>query len=145
MILKTTAGSLYVQLWYRSASSSRDNLFVRQYGLVIRAPVDRRSFLYTRPFLYSSVKNFCSQRCIPAYRLPARGSSHNQSPAFELVFHIRDVVVRPRCRCSVVFTAAPSAGRPNASQPIGCRSFCPACAGNGRSRHRWCSYVVAHV
>lgn len=39
-----------------------DNLFVRENGLVIRAPVNGRGLLIHQAFLYSSVKNFCSQR-----------------------------------------------------------------------------------
>lgn len=39
-----------------------DNLLVRENGLVVRAPVNGGRFLVDQAFLYSSVKNFCSQR-----------------------------------------------------------------------------------
>lgn len=39
-----------------------DHLFVGENGLIVRAPVNGRSLLVHRAFLYSSVKNFCSQR-----------------------------------------------------------------------------------
>ncbi|CSE72995.1 Uncharacterised protein [Shigella sonnei] len=81
-----------------------DNLFVRQYGLVVRAPVDRRSLLIYQAFFIQLGEEFLFPTVVfrrTGCQLAAPVITKAQH--FELVFHIRDVVVRPRCRSGVVF------------------------------------------
>lgn len=81
-----------------------DNLFVRQYGLVVRVLVDRRSFFIYQVFFIQFGEEFlfltvvfrrigCQFAVLVIIKVQY----------FELVFYIRDVVVRLRCRSGVVF------------------------------------------
>ena len=85
-------------------AASVDNLFVRQYGLVIRAPVDSRRFLVHQAFFVQLGEEFLFPTVIfrgAGRQLTAPVVTETQH--FELVFHVCDVVVRPRCRRGVVF------------------------------------------
>ncbi|MNT27396.1 hypothetical protein D3C72_1630240 [compost metagenome] len=81
-----------------------DNLFVRQNGLIVRAPVHRRCFLVHQAFFVQLGEEFL----LPA--IVFRGAGRQlaapvitEAQHFELVFHVGDVVVRPRRRCGIVF------------------------------------------
>ena len=81
-----------------------DNLFVRQYGLVVRAPVDRRSLFIYQAFFIQLGEEFLFPTVVfrrTGCQLAAPVITKAQH--FELVFHVCDVVVRPRCRSGVVF------------------------------------------
>ena len=81
-----------------------DNLLVRQYGLVVRAPVDRRSLLIYQAFFIQLGEEFLFPTVVfwrTGRQLAAPVITKAQH--FELVFHVRDVVIRPRCWRGVVF------------------------------------------
>ena len=81
-----------------------DNLFVGQYGLVVRTPVHRGGFLVYQPFFVQ----LGEELLLPA--VVFRGAGRQlaapviaKTQHFELVFHVGDVVVGPRCWRGVVF------------------------------------------
>ncbi len=81
-----------------------DNLLVRENGLVIRAPVNGRGLLVHQAFFIQLGEEFL----LPAVVLRGAGCQLAapviaKAQHFQLVFHVRDVVVRPRSRCRVVF------------------------------------------
>ena len=81
-----------------------DNLFVRENGLVVRAPVHRRGFLVHQAFFVQLGEEFL----LPAVILWGTGRQLAapviaEAQHFELVFHVSDVVVGPRRRGRVVF------------------------------------------
>ena len=81
-----------------------DNLFVRENGLVIRAPVNGRGLLVHQAFFVQLSEEFL----FPAVVFRGTGCQLAapviaKAQHFELVFHVRDVVVRPRCRRRIVF------------------------------------------
>ena len=81
-----------------------DNLFVRENGLVIRAPVNGRGLLVHQAFFVQLGEEFLFPAVIfrgTGCQLAAPVIAKAQH--FELVFHVRDVVVRPRCRRRIVF------------------------------------------
>ena len=81
-----------------------DNLFVRQYGLVVWAPVNGRRFLVHQPFFVQ----LGEELLFPAVVFRGAGRQLTapvvtETQHFELVFHVCNVVIRPRCRGGVVF------------------------------------------
>ena len=81
-----------------------DNLFVRENCLVIWTPVNGRGLLIHQAFFVQLGEElllptivFRGTGCQLAAPVIAKAQH------FELVFHVRDVVVRPRRRCGVVF------------------------------------------
>ena len=81
-----------------------DNLFVRQNGLVIRTPVNGGGLLIHQAFFVQLGEELLLPTVIfrgAGCQLAAPVIAKAQH--FELVFHVRDVVVRPRRRCGVVF------------------------------------------
>ena len=80
-----------------------NNLFVRQDGLVVRAPVHRRGFLVYQTFFVQ----FGEELLFPTVVFRGAGRQLTapvvtKAQHFELVFHVSDVVVRPRCWRGVV-------------------------------------------
>ncbi|QUJ04487.1 hypothetical protein KCP78_01915 [Salmonella enterica subsp. enterica] len=74
-----------------------DHLFAGKNGLIVRAPVNGRSLLYTVPFIQPG-EEFLFQILQYSKQVAISRSGHSQNPAFELVFRVRDVAVRPRRR-----------------------------------------------
>ena len=81
-----------------------DNLLVRENGLVVRAPVNGGRFLVDQAFFIQ----LGEELLLPAVVFRGTGCQLAapviaKAQHFQLVFHVRDVVVRPRSRCRVVF------------------------------------------
>ncbi len=80
-----------------------DHLFVGENGLIVRAPVNGRSLLVHQAFFIQLGEEFL----FPAVVFRGAGRDFTapviaKTQRFELVFHVRDVVVRPRRRRGVV-------------------------------------------
>ena len=88
----------------RTPAASIDNLLVGQYGLVDRVPVHRAVFAIDDAFF----KQLGKQPLFPAVVFGFAGSDfalpvNRKTQAFELGFHVFDVVVGPSGRGDVVF------------------------------------------
>ncbi len=89
-----------------------DHLFVRQYGLVVRAPVDCGGFFVDQTFFVQ----FGEEPLFPAVILRLTGRQFAtpviaEAQQFQLVFHVFDVVVGPGCWRGVVFHRRPFSGQ----------------------------------
>ena len=103
------------------------HLLVREHRSVDRAPVDRRLALVREPLL----EHADEEPLVPAVVVgiarrelarPVVARPHEP----DLAPHVLDVLARPRLGMDLRWIAAFSAGSPNASQPIGCTTFCPS-------------------
>ena len=108
------------------------HLFICQYGLVHRIPVNSRVLFVHQPLFIQ----LSEEPLFPAIVFRTAGGDFPlpivaKTQLIQLLLHVSNVFIGPLCRGHVVLMAAFSAGKPNTSHPMGCRTFCHAYVDNG--------------